>query len=236
MFKLFKQMRKINRTRLADDERFDVDSNGRGIIDVGAENYDDIFSYYDLEGENVLDKEFDEFLEAKADAIPLKTELALHFHVKNASEEKREEIDRVFKSHHKRQFRALKRKLHKVTMFTTYMLFMFLIFFVIYIPFVVFNVHFIAQFIVEIIAWVFLWEVVDQWFMHRREIKHEMLKKYRFIRADIVVYEYKAKKKKQVKFGNNVKSLNKIIKQMDKDSKLTNTKIEKIEKITHMEE
>ena len=77
MFNSLRQLRKINRSKLSEDEWYDEDSNGRGIIDVGAENYDDVFSYYDLDGEGVLDKEFDEFLEAKADAIPMKQELAL---------------------------------------------------------------------------------------------------------------------------------------------------------------
>ena len=68
-----------------------------------------------------------------------------------------------------------------------------------------------------------------------RELKHEMLKKYRFIRADIEVLEYKPKKKTQSKFGNNAKSLNKILKQVNKDSKLIETKINKIEQITKQE-
>lgn len=236
MFNSLKQLRKINKSKLAEDEWYDTDSNGRGVIDVGAENYDDIFSYYDLEGENVLDREFDEFLAAKADAIPLKQELAIHFHVKNATETKREEIDRTLKNHYKREVRALNRKLQRNLKFTIYMLFMFVLFFGIYIPLEIFNVNFVLTYIVDIIAWVFMWEAVDQWFLHRREIKHEMLKKFRFIRADIEVYEYKPKKKKQQnKFGNNAKSLNKILKQVNKDNKVIETKINKIEQITKQE-
>ena len=235
MFRSFKQLRKINNSRLSDDEWYDLDSNGRGVIDVGAENYDDVFSYYDLDGENVLDKEFNDFLEAKADAIPLKKELALHFHVKNANESKREEIDKTIKNHYKRELRALNRKLHRNAMFTLYMVFMFLVFFAVYVPLVIFDVHFAVQFIVDIVAWVFLWEAVDQWFLHRREIKHEMLKKFRFIRADIDVFEYKTKKKAQNKFGNNAKSLNKILKQVNKDNKAIENKISKIEQMTKQE-
>ena len=44
MFNSFKQLRKINRSKLSEDEWYDEDANGRGIIDVGAENYDDVFS------------------------------------------------------------------------------------------------------------------------------------------------------------------------------------------------
>ena len=98
MFRKFRQIRRLENSKLADDELYDTDENGRGIIDVGAENYDDIFSYYDLNGENVLDSEFSEFLDKKAGAIPQKVELALHFHVKGATEEKCDEIDRAIKN------------------------------------------------------------------------------------------------------------------------------------------
>lgn len=228
MFNSFRQLRKISKSKLSNDEWYDQDSNGRGIIDVGAENYDDVFSYYDLEGENVLDNEFDEFLSAKADAIPLKQELALHFHVKNATETKREEIDRAIKNNYKRELRALNRKLHRNAMFSLYMVIMFAISVAIYFPLVIFDVHFLAQLLFEIVAWVFMWEAVDQWFLHRREIKHEMLKKYRFIRADISVMEYKSKKKASDKFGKNAKSLNNILKRVDKDNKKVENKIQQL--------
>ena len=235
MFRTFKQLRKINKSKLSDDEWYEEDSSGRGIIDVGAENYDDVFSYYDLDGENVLDREFDQFLEAKADAIPLKQELALHFHVKNASEVKRDEIDKTIKNHYKRELRALNRKLHRNTIFILYMLAMFGVFLGLLVLAEVFAAPSVVQYIVDIAAWVFLWEAVDQWFMHRQEIKHELLKKYRFIRADIKVYEYKPKKKKENKFGNNAKSLNKILKQVNKENKAIENKINKIEQITKQE-
>lgn len=235
MFRTFKQLRKINNSKLSDDEWYETDCNGRGVIDVGAENYDDIFSYYDLEGESVLDREFDEFLSAKADAIPLKQELALHFHVKNATESKCEEIDRTIKNHYKRDLRALNRKIHRNAMFTLYMVIMFGLFFGLLILAENFGAPSAVQYVLDIATWVFLWEAVDQWFLHRRELKHEMLKKYRFIRADIEVLEYKPKKKTQSKFGNNAKSLNKILKQVNKDSKLIETKINKIEQITKQE-
>lgn len=219
MFRKIRQLRRLERSRLTDDEFYDEDENGRGIIDVGAENYDDIFSYYDLEGENVLDKEFDDFLDAKADAIPLKQELALHFHVAGATETKREEIERAIKNNYKRELRALNRKLHKNTMFTLYMLSMALLALAIYIPLEIFNIPFPIPYIFDIIAWVFVWEATDSYFLKRRNIQFKRLKKYRFVRADIRVYEYKPKKKTSKNFSKNVKTLNKMINKIADNNK-----------------
>lgn len=238
MFKNYKELKKINNSKLSDEEWYDTDSNGRGIIDVGAENYDDVFSYYDLEGENVLDDEFDAFLEAKADAIPLKKELAIHFHVKGANEAKRIEIERAVKNHFKREIRALNRKVHKNTMICIYMLIMGLIAFGIYVGLELLNnyvingtlhdVFFIITYVFDISAWVFFWEVVDNFFIRRRSIRFEILKKFRFVKADIDVYEYKTKKKHQQKFGKNAKTLNKLLKNADKNQKIVQNKLSKI--------
>lgn len=197
MFRKIKQLRKLNNSKLSDDEFYETDSNGRGIIDVGAENYDDIFSYYDLNGENVLDDEFSEFLDKKAGAIPQNVELALHFHVKDASEEKCEEIDNAIKNNYKRELKSLNRKLHKNSMSSLYLLFMGLLSFAIYVVMAMLDLHFAIVYVFDLIAYVFLWEVVDNHFLARRELQERRLQLYRFIRADIEVFEYKKHQKKK---------------------------------------
>lgn len=237
MFKMFKQMRKINKSKLSNDEWYATDENGRGIIDVGAENYDDVFSYYDLDGESVLDNEFVEFLEAKADAIPLKEELAIHFHIQEPSEEKRLEIEKAVKNHYKREIKALNRKLHRISMFSLYLLLMSMVFLAIYIPLEILEVNWVFAYVFDIATWVFIWEAVDQWFIHRREIKQKMLRKFRFVRSDIDVYEYVNKKQKELKIRNRVKYLSSILKHVDNKPKTkknsTDKSLKKQEKINN---
>ena len=194
MFRRIKQIRKLEKSKLADDETYEVDENGRGIIDVGAENYDDIFSYYDLNGENVLDNEFSEFLDKKANAIPQKIELALHFHVKDANEQKCDEIDKVLKNNYKRELRAVNRLLQRNAKNTLYLLFMGLFSLGIYVTLYILNAYFLVTYIFDLISWVFLWEVVDNHFIVRKNLQDKRLQMYRFVRADIDVYEYKKKK------------------------------------------
>ena len=209
MFRRLRQLRKLNNSKLVDDEFYETDVNGRGIIDVGAENYEDIFSYYDLNNTNVLDSEFEEFLNAKADAIPLTKEIALHFHVKGATEEKCEEIDKAIKDNYKRKLKAINRKLRRNAMFSLYMLLLAVIAFAVYIPLAMFEVHFAIVEVFDIVAWVFVWEAVDNHFLSRRNLQQERLKKYRFIRADIEVLEYN--KPTQVKAkSHNTKKVKKV--------------------------
>jgi len=199
MFDRLKKLRRLNNSKLTDDEYYETDANGRGVIDVGAENYDDIFSYYDLDGENVLDREFSEFVEAKAEAIPPNKELTLHFHVKDATEEKRDEIDRVIKKHYSRELRAINRKLHRNATITLYILMLAIISVGLLYLVEYLKAHDVVIYLVDIMAWVFWWEVVDNHFLQRRKIQDERLKIYRFIRADIEVYEYRKPNRKTAK-------------------------------------
>ena len=100
-----------------------------------------------------------------------------------------------------------------------------LVFLGIYIPLQIFEVYFVAPYIFDIASWVFFWEAVDQWFIHRREIKFEILKRYRFVRASIRVMEYKRNKIKKNKYGKNAKSLNNMLNRFDaKQSKIKKDK------------
>lgn len=192
MFESFKRYRELKKnTKLIEDEKFLVDEEGRGIIEIGAENYEDIFSYYSLNGSNVLDGEFNKFLEAKADSIPLKYDLTLNFHVKDPDISKEQEIKFCVKENYEREIHAINRKMHNNTTFAFYMLLMGAIWLVAYILLFVFDIHFVLTVIAEIGTWVFFWETVDSFFLERRHLKQERLKKYRLMKSKIIISEFK---------------------------------------------
>lgn len=180
-------------TKLSSDEKFNVDEDGRGVIEIGAENYGDIFSYYSLDGSNVLDGEFNNFLEAKADSIPLKYGLTLNFHIKQPDIYKEQEIKNAVKENYEREIHAINRKLHNNTMFSLSMLIIGFITFVVYVTLLYFKAPEILSIIAEIATWVFLWETVDSFFLERRHLKYERLKKFRLMKSKITLSEFKLK-------------------------------------------
>lgn len=191
MFENYKKSRSLRKqTKLFEDEKFDIDEEGRGIIEIGAGDYSDIFSYYSLNNYNVLDSEFNAFLETKADAIPMKHELTLNFHVKEPDEAKEQEIKFALKENYEREIHAINRKMHRNNIFSLYMLLMGFLFFVVYITIVHFNLYFAIKVIFEIATWVFFWEAVDSFFLERRHLKIERLKKYRLLKSKIVLSEF----------------------------------------------
>ena len=206
MLKQFRTNRELQNSRLSEEEKYQTDEMGRGIIDVGAENYDDLFSYYNLNGKNVLDKEFDEFLEEKADSIPIEQELAIHFHIKNADEDKKNEIVKALRDNYIRDIRAINRKLNDAKKFSLTIFGFGLIFFIAMIVLQEYKIlpDAIQPYIfsmVEIFTWICVWEAVDSFFLERSDLKFERLKKYRFVKAFIVVKEYKKQLVKSTGFS-----------------------------------
>ena len=194
MFEGYKRYRDLKKnTKLNTDEKFKVDQDGRGVIEIGAENYEDIFSYYSLNGSNVLDGEFVNFLETKADAIPLKYDLSLHFHVKKPDEIKEREIKYVLKESYEREIHSINRQLHNKTLFTLYMLLMGSLCFAIFVILTIFQAYFVFTAIAEIASWVFLWETVNNFFMQRRQLKALRMKKYRIMKSTVVMQNFKLK-------------------------------------------
>ena len=195
MFESFKRSRELLHNRkLKNDEKVYLDEDGNGIIDVGAEEYSDIFSYYSLNGYNVLDTEFNNFIEAKADTIPMNRNLTMVFHIKDANTEKLCEIKNAVKDNYEREIFAINREMHRNTIFSLIMLIVGLSIFGIYILANIFKFSFIFTAVAEIGAWVFLWESVDKFFLQRNKLKSERLKKYRLMKANIKVKEFAIKK------------------------------------------
>ena len=192
MFESYKRNKDLRKnTKLNKDEKFKIDDEGRGVIEIGAENYEDIFSYYSLNGSNVLDWEFNNFLEAKADAIPLKYDLSLHFHIKQPDEIKEQEIKYAVKENYEREIHSINRKLHSNTMFALYMLTLGILWFVGFVLLNIFKAHFVLTAITEIGAWVFLWETVNCFFFARRQLKLQRMIKYRLMKSNIVLQDFK---------------------------------------------
>ena len=213
MFRRQKKLNSLFNSKLGYEERYFVDEHDRGIIDVGIENYDDLFSYYDIDGKTILDPEFIEFIEQKADSIPLSKDLTLCLHVPAPNEEKRFEIEKTLKDTYIQQCHIIGRKIKSNTKFSISMLVTGLILFLSFIFFSHSTSVFLNDYLsalLEVATWVFLWEAIDSYFLYRRDLQDEILKKYRFVQSKIVVKEYSTSKEKQ-SFSKNAKTLSNMI-------------------------
>ena len=171
------------------NDGFVCDDENRAIINVGAENYDDIFSPYCYKGGDTLSSNLVEYLQQKSNAIPIDYDLTIRFHVKNASEEKRKEIELAVRENYQSEILGIDKRMNRATIFSIIFLFIGILFCTTYL--LVSNI--VVQpvkYILDLLSWVFLWEGIDAFFLDRRMMQLEKLKSYRLCAAKIEIIEF----------------------------------------------
>src|SRR5574344_1156952 len=114
---------------------FNCDDEDRAIINVGAEYYDDIFSPYCYKGGDTLSQNLVDYLLEKAEAIPLDYDLVVRFHVKNASEEKRQEIKEAMRENFENDIHGIEKRLSRTLFFSLWFVIIGIVFFIAYVLF-----------------------------------------------------------------------------------------------------
>ncbi len=174
---------------IQENDGFVCDEEGRGIINIGAENYDDIFSPFCFKGGDTLSLELIEYLWEKQAVVPLDYDLTLRFNVKNASESKRKEIQTAVKENFENDIHAAEHKLHRLTLMSIWFILIGVVLTAIYL--VALNYFPVAiTYILNILSWVFVWEGVRAMSLERRTLKTDKLRSLRLAAAKIEVKEF----------------------------------------------
>ena len=168
---------------------FVIIDDERAIINVGAENYDDIFSPYCYKGGDTLSSTLVDYLQQKSNAVSYEYDLTLRFHVKNATEEKRQEIENAIKENYVNEARGIEERMHRTTIFSLLFLVLGLVFTALYLV----LLHFVSTeftYLIDLFAWILLWEGTDAFFLDRRILKLNLVKAYRLATAKIEIVEF----------------------------------------------
>jgi len=176
---------------LEDDDIFECDKDGRAIIEVGAENYDDIFSPYCYKGGDTLSSELVEYLKKQSGTIPLDYDLNIRFNVKNADEQKRKEIQMAVKENYEIDVLGIEQKIRGLNIMAFSLISIGILFMVAYLILINF-VPISATYLIDILAWVFIWEGVRAFIMDKNELKIAELKSLRLASAKVTIKEFEA--------------------------------------------
>ena len=171
------------------NDDFVCDEEDRAIINVGAERYDDVYSAYCYKGGDTLSSELVGYLKKKATAVPLDYDLTIKFHVKKASEEKRLDIQSAVKENYVNDIRAIDEKLVKTTIFSMWFILIGIVFTLAYLL-TLDVIPEAVSYIVDILAWLFLWEGIDAFFLDRRGLLIDRIQSYRLATAKIEIVEF----------------------------------------------
>ena len=176
---------------LEDDDFFECDKDGKAIIEVGAENYDDIFSPYCYKGGDTLSSELVEYLNKQSGTISLDYDLNIRFNVKNADDRKRREIQMAVKENYEIEVLGIEQKLRALNIKGSVLIMIGALFMAIYLIMINFlSINF--TYFVDILSWIFVWEGLSALMIDKNHLKTTELRLLRLASAKVTIKEFEA--------------------------------------------
>mgnify|MGYP000980170406 CR=1 FL=1 len=185
-FLSFKKL--ANRSKLS-KKGFKV-KNYKAEIDIKVKNYKDLFSPYSLNDNYFLNDEIVEFIESQTYTVPLNMELILNFYVNNPTEKTKEEIKSAIKEKYSGEYYKANKD-YKSNLFLCAIMFS--------VALVVLGLSFLVRYFLnenftyldtffQVTTWMFMWLALENFFIERRYLAAERLKRLKIVNAKMRLY------------------------------------------------
>lgn len=142
------------------------------IIDIKCQSREQIFSSYSCSGDR-LNPEFCDYLLDTAKKTPLVHDITIKIHSDDNIHA--DEVQKTLKLHYGNEYKETKKQLKRLTVISIIMILLGILALSIFVLLSHFWDNFYISTIVEIAAWVFVWEAVDYFFLQRPLVKAKCL-------------------------------------------------------------
>ena len=158
-----KQNKEIKREakRQSSERKYKRDADGRVIINMTVKDDTDFLSVFSIGDTPVISSEVAEFLESSTHSVLPKEQLALRIHSNCIDDNEKEEYRQAIKEYYTERYTANKRELKRNTMIALLLTLAGVVALVAAFLIEHQTANPIWTEVVDIIAWVFLWEAVD---------------------------------------------------------------------------
>ncbi len=188
MFRNLKKLRELKRLARSEAET-EYDDRGRELIRMTVKEDDDFLSPYAIGGEEILSAEASEFLDQAVMRLPLKDELHVDIDGSAIAEEERGGYATAIRNTYRTRVIDIDRKLRRNTVAAIIMTVTAIVILALYLALELRNAGYVILEIVDIVAWVFMWEAADLFFLERNVLKLEQLRSCRLYAAEITFGE-----------------------------------------------
>ncbi len=144
---------------------------------------------YDSYSKNsLLNKDIYDSIKETFSYIDKKKEIQFEFHFeKNIEEKEKQKIKRAFKAHYAQEVLKGKKQSFRIKIISLILLLVGALFLITDGILLALGNHFIFQNIIEIVAWVFIWEAANAFFFENASNKKEWLENIRIFEANILM-------------------------------------------------
>lgn len=172
---MFNQLKKMKQMR-ADAEatvQHSYDGEGREIIDMRVSCDDDFLSPYSVGDKPYISGGLAEFLDEAVK--PLEVKRGLHIKIKGETIDETEKpvYREALKNYYRGRIAEVNAKLRRNLIASIVMLLIAVVILSVYVTMEVLGYNYVVLELVDIVAWVFMWEAVDQFVFERNLLKRE---------------------------------------------------------------
>lgn len=186
MINELKNMRKQFETKNNIDIQYD--DEGRALIKLLVKNDDNFLSPYSTKEKGTLSGEVSDFIEHSLMEVHCKEKIHFQIHGDTIDDAEKNEYTAAIRSHYSTCYKETvfeKKRLFVISMIMAFIAVITLSLMIFFEVRGITNAVFVE--VIDIIAWVFMWEAVDIFFFRRSELK---LKEYRYLRLAESVIEF----------------------------------------------
>ncbi len=184
MFDNIKKLREIRRDA-RNAAAVEYDAAGKEMIRMTVANDDGFLSPYALNSESVIASDVSEFLDYAIKGMPLKNDV--HIEITGSTIDDGERV--VYASALKNRYRSrvvdIDRQLKRNSAAAIWMTVVAALILALYVTLEILGANYILLEIIDIIAWVFMWEAADIFFLERSVLKIEQLRACRLYDAEL---------------------------------------------------
>ena len=159
---------KIDKIILSDENIYDAPQSDPSVIDVKITSKEQVYSKYSYSVDK-LNSEFSEYVFEKAKGVPIKHDITIKIH--STENIDAIEIEQTLKKHYRTAYKEAKKEIKRISLISLVMTLLGILALTALILFNHFTNNLYIISIVEIAAWVFVWEAIDYFFLQRPVVK-----------------------------------------------------------------
>ncbi len=172
---MFKQLRKMKEMRADADKTLQhiYDGEGREVIDMHVSCDDDFLSPYTVGDKPYISGELAEFLDEAVKPLDLSRGLHIEISGKTIDGDERPVYREAFKNYYCRRIADVSAKLRRNLIAAVVMLIIAAAVLSVYVTMEVLGYNYVILELVDIVAWVFMWEAADKFFFERGVLRRD---------------------------------------------------------------
>lgn len=184
MFNSIQKMREVKKQSKIKDN-ISYDSENRAIVPISVENDDGFLSPYSIKGEEIISQDVANFLEDNIAGNPLKNGLHLQIQGKTIDDMEEKRYENGIRNYYRKKVLDANRDLKRNAIASLIMFLIGCLILTLYLVIEFSNSHHILAGIIDIAAWVFVWEAVDLFLIQRKLLKLKAIRYYELFNSKI---------------------------------------------------